>query len=75
MLGVTYKTAWFMSHRIREAFKTNPQGPLGGAGKIVEADETYYGTESGKRRRHLKGEYGGRAAGANALGQRTRSSL
>lgn len=44
MLGVTYKTAWFMCHRIREAMK-NPKGtdPLGGPGKFVEADETYVG--------------------------------
>lgn len=45
MLGVTYKTAWFMCHRIREAMRPDRQssGPLGGAGKIVEADETYFG--------------------------------
>lgn len=43
MLGVTYKTAWFMSHRIREAFTTPNAGPIGGGGKIVEADETYWG--------------------------------
>ncbi len=41
-LGVTYKTAWFMSHRIREAFKTSG-GMLGGGGKVVEVDETFYG--------------------------------
>src|SRR6266850_1198150 len=53
MLGVTYKTAWFMSHRIREAFKVEQSGPLGGGGKVVEADETYIGSNrrprSGKR--------------------------
>jgi transposase-like protein len=45
MLGVTYKTAWFMAHRIREAMKEDhsSNGPLGGEGKIVEADETYFG--------------------------------
>jgi transposase-like protein len=45
-LAVDYKTAWFMCHRIREAMRTNSKswsGPLGGEGKIVEADETYYG--------------------------------
>jgi len=36
-LGVTYKTAWFMTHRIREAMAP----PIGGEGKTVEADETY----------------------------------
>ncbi len=41
-LKVQYKTAWFMSHRIREAMKDGG-GLLGGGGKIVEADETYVG--------------------------------
>lgn len=41
MLGVTYKTAWFMSHRIREAMREGHIGKLGGGGKIVEVDETY----------------------------------
>jgi len=44
MMGVTYKSAWFMAHRIREAMKVDPKaGPLGGEGKVVEADETYFG--------------------------------
>lgn len=50
-LGVTYKTAWFMTHRIREAMKEEGAGLLGGPGTsgIVEADETYYGkTKAGK---------------------------
>ena len=38
MLGVTYKTAWFMAHRIREAMRDNDSGPLGGANKVVEAE-------------------------------------
>jgi transposase-like protein len=41
MLGVTYKTAWFLCHRIREAMTPTARGPLGGQGGIVEADETY----------------------------------
>lgn len=45
MLGVTYKTAWFMSHRIREAMNTGFSGPLGGNGKSVEVDETYWGNQ------------------------------
>ena len=44
MLGVTYKTAWFMAHRIREAMKDMKPAPIGGEGKIVEADETYFGS-------------------------------
>ncbi|MSP74980.1 MAG: IS1595 family transposase [Rhodospirillaceae bacterium] len=45
MLGVTYKTAWFMWHRIREAMKRGgvSMPPMGGKGKVVEADETYFG--------------------------------
>jgi transposase-like protein len=48
MLGVTYKTAWFMCHRIREAMKQDT-GPLGGPGKVVEADETYVGGKAKNR--------------------------
>jgi transposase-like protein len=62
-LGVTYKTAWFMAHRIREAMTTLITGPLGGSGKVVEADET---TESGVARRKLKGACGQRATGGAA---------
>lgn len=42
-LGVTLKTAWFMSHRIREAMRDGSLSPMGGEGQIVEADETYFG--------------------------------
>ncbi|MGE3247790.1 MAG: IS1595 family transposase [Beijerinckiaceae bacterium] len=47
MLGVTYKSAWFMCHRIREAMisDTASSGPIGGAGMVIEADETYYGKQ------------------------------
>lgn len=43
MIGVTYKTAWFITHRLREAMKPNGGSLLGGGGKVVEADETYVG--------------------------------
>jgi transposase-like protein len=42
-LGVSYKAAWFMCHRIRLAMAEGGFSPLGGTGKVVEADETYYG--------------------------------
>ena len=44
-IGVTYKTAWFMTHRIREAMAPHSHlmAALGGDGKIVEADETFVG--------------------------------
>ena len=55
MLGVTYKTAWFMSHRIREAMTTSPTGLLGGGSGVVEADETYWG----KKNKQHRGARGG----------------
>jgi transposase-like protein len=49
MLGVTYKTAWFLSHRLREAMTNGSfDTPLGGNGKAVEVDETYWGNQSKK---------------------------
>src|SRR5665213_1376713 len=42
-LGVTLKTAWFMSHRIREAMRDGTMSPMGGAGEVMEIDETYIG--------------------------------
>ena len=55
MLGVTYKTAWFMMHRIREAMKDVDDTPMGGFGKFVEADETYIGgKQSNKKAKQRK---------------------
>jgi hypothetical protein len=42
-LGISYKSSWFMMHRLREALRTGGLAPLGGAGKTVEADETIIG--------------------------------
>ena len=49
MLGVTYKTAWFMAHRIREGMREFNPGPLGGENKTVEADESYVGGKAKNR--------------------------
>jgi transposase-like protein len=49
-LGITLKSAWFMCHRVREAMRSNNIEPLGGAGKIVEADETFVGMKIGFKR-------------------------
>jgi transposase-like protein len=50
MIGVTYKTAWFLCHRIREAMDgADGAGPLGGPGAVVEADETYVGGKARNR--------------------------
>jgi transposase-like protein len=47
-LGVTYKTAWFMTHRIRLAMVSGGfTTPMGGKGKVVEADETVIGRLEG----------------------------
>ncbi len=47
MMGITYKSAWFMTHRIREAFRDSEfAAKLGGEGKFVEVDETYWGNTS-----------------------------
>ena len=53
-LKVTYRTAWFMAHRVREAMRDGGLvTPMGGAGGIVEADETYYGkTDEVRPRAH-----------------------
>jgi len=47
-LGITYKSAWFLTHRIREAMRAGGLvPPMGGAGKTVEIDETYIGRLEG----------------------------
>jgi transposase-like protein len=51
VLGVTLKTAWFMSHRIREAMRVTGVGPMGGSGEVVEIDETLMGKVEGAPKR------------------------
>jgi len=57
-LGVTLKTAWFMSHRLREAMTTVGFEPMGGRGSIVEVDETYFGDKELVTKRTKKGKSG-----------------
>ncbi len=50
MLGISYKSTWFMMHRIREAMATNNfPGPMGGQNKVVEGDESYIGGKAKNR--------------------------
>ncbi|WP_395018601.1 IS1595 family transposase [Dongia sp.] len=61
LLGVTYKTAWFMAHRIREAMTPIITEPMGGEGQPVQADETYFRVRkprAGSNRRVVKGDEG-----------------
>lgn len=55
-IGVTYKTAWFMMHRLREAMTDlKPTTPMGGHGREIQADETYYGNTSKRAKGYKKG--------------------
>lgn len=50
-LEVTYKTAWFMAHRLREAMRTGGLEPMGGFGRFVEVDETFIGRDKSKKKK------------------------
>jgi len=67
MLGITLKSAWFMSHRIREAMRAGDLSPMGGGGGVVEIDETMQGRRAGVPKRKDR-EHGIRAAGLGAYG-------
>jgi len=49
MLGITYKSAWFMCHRVREAMRDDSGSLLGGGGSTVEVDETFIGRDTSKK--------------------------
>ena len=51
ILEITYKSAWFLAHRIREAMRSGDLGPMGGDNGIVEVDETYIGVKKGTVKR------------------------
>ncbi len=54
-IAVSYKTAWFMMHRLREAMADLAPTPMGGKGKSIQADETYYGNSSKRAKGYRKG--------------------
>lgn len=51
MLKISYKSTWFMCHRLREAMRIGGLAPLGGGGKVVEVDETFIGRMEGEPKR------------------------
>jgi transposase-like protein len=71
ILQVTYKTAWFLAHRIREAMTADGLPPLGGEGKIVEADETYFGN----RKERPKFTKSGRPVSQNPGGPKNKRAV
>jgi transposase-like protein len=50
-LGVSYKSTWFMMHRLREALRQGGLAPMGGTGKTIEINETFYGKQFGAPKR------------------------
>lgn len=68
-LKISYKAAWFMEHRIREAMRAGGFEPMGGEGKTVEIDETYYGPVAKPRTRTKDGRpYKSSATGRGGQG-------
>jgi transposase-like protein len=55
ILQITYKSAWFLAHRIREAMRTGGLAPMGGSGSIVEIDETIIGKVEGAPKHIARG--------------------
>jgi len=51
MLGITYKSAWFLLHRIREAMRSGTLSPMGGGGGAVEVDETFIGNDPARKKK------------------------
>jgi len=77
LLDITYKSAWFMMHRLREAMTPINPSRLGGLGDVVEADETYFGKKAGRRKAAGAGGYAHKIAvlSLTERGGETRSQM
>src|SRR5260221_8983905 len=72
-LGITLKSAWFMSHRLREAMRDGALAPMGGEGMTIEADETYIGRKNGPRTNKRGGAHKNKVVSLVERGGKVRS--